>query len=223
MKHFEAVIFDMDGLLVDSEKLWHAVEDDLFAARNINYTLEDRKLVFGMRLDEFMTVLVRHFGMDEDPNDLGVEANERMIRLIAEKGITPQPGAHDIVPYVVDNGYPCAIASSSHMSIINAVVESQNWTEHIKVRCSAEDMPRGKPAPDVYLYAAGRLGVLPSRCLALEDTPTGARAAIAAGMTVFAVPDQAYITPADFDGITPHVFQNLNEALHALKSTELAN
>ena len=102
-------------------------------------------------------------------------------------------------------------------STANATVEAQGWSDLIPLRYSADDVPQGKPAPDVYLHAASQLGVPAGRCLALEDSPTGAKSAIAAGMTCFVVPD-FHSTPEAFQQITPHVYDSLHAVLDDLKN-----
>lgn len=104
------------------------------------------------------------------------------------------------------------------MSIIDVTLGSQGWDEVFAVRCSAEDDKRGKPAPDVYLRTAHTLGIEPSACLALEDSPTGARAAVAAGMTCYAVPDPVHTDPDAFKDVTPHIFSDLNAVLERLRA-----
>jgi beta-phosphoglucomutase-like phosphatase (HAD superfamily) len=99
------------------------------------------------------------------------------------------------------------------MSIIEAVIDSQGWHTLIPQRCSAEGVARGKPAPDVYLLAAQTLKLAPGDCLALEDSVNGARAAVAAGMTCFAVPDPSHVAASAFAGVTPHIFDNLDSVL----------
>ncbi len=204
-----AIIFDMDGLLVDSERVWHIAEDEVFSSRGLDYTDELRASIIGMRMDEFMAKLRAHFRMQEPLADLTAEVNANMLRLIPSM-VRPQPGAAELLHFVQQRGFPVAIASSSPMSIIDAILSSQGWDDVFALRCSADNVPRGKPAPDVYLQAAQLLGVDPQHCLALEDSSNGARAAIAAGMTCYAVPDRSHSQPADLVEITPHIFADLH-------------
>lgn len=211
----QAIIFDMDGLLVDSEPVWHAAEADLIESRGHQYTKEVRAQIIGLRVDEFFEKLNAVYHFDESIDELYSELMDRMLRLIPRK-VKPQPGAAELVAYVQGSGLPTAIASSSPMSIINATVVSQGWEHVFSLRCSADDDARGKPAPDVYLRAARLLGVAPENCLALEDSPAGARAAVAAGMTCYAVPDSTHSGPDAFQDITPHVFADLHDVLRQL-------
>ncbi len=211
----EAIIFDMDGLLVDSERVWHIAEDEVFASRGLDYTDELRASIIGLRMDEFMAQLQAHFRIEEPLADLTAEVNANMLRMIPGM-VQPQPGAAELLQLVQQRGWPLAIASSSPMAIIDATLRSQGWDEVFRLRCSADNVARGKPAPDVYLQAAQLLGVAPQHCLALEDSPNGARAAVAAGMTCYAVPDRSHSQPDAFRGITPQVFADLHEVRASL-------
>ena len=204
-----AIIFDMDGLLVDSERIWHVAEDELFSSRGLDYTDELRASIIGMRMDEFMTRLRNHFHMQEPLAELIAEVNANMLRLIPSM-VKAQPGAQELLQLVRQRAWPVAIASSSPAAIIDATLKAQGWEAIFPLRCSADDVARGKPAPDVYLQAARSLGVEAQRCLALEDSVNGARAAVHAGMTCYAVPDRSHTRAAELAAITPHVFADLH-------------
>ncbi len=214
---YEAIIFDMDGLLVDSETVWHAAEVDLVAVRGHVYSDAFRAGVVGLRLDAFLTKLIDYHKLNDTPEQLKDELNALMLARIPT-AVKPQPGAPELVAYVADQAIPIAIASSSPMVIIDAIIESQGWGEVFAQRFSADDDAHGKPAPDVYLRAAHTLGAEPSACLAFEDSPNGSRAAVAAGMTCFAVPDRSHTDPAALKAITPHVFDDLHAALALLQA-----
>ncbi|MBI5666437.1 MAG: HAD family phosphatase [Chloroflexi bacterium] len=212
----KAIIFDMDGLLVDSEILWADAESRLLAARGKGYNeMTPRDEFVGLRIDEFLDRLCATFDIDESRESLYDELVGDMLQLIPDK-VVPMPGAREILDYVRLHNIPCAIASSSPQSIIEAVIETQGWGDFVQVRVSAESVGRGKPAPDVYLETARRLGVKPADCLALEDSPNGARAAVAAGMTCYAVPDLSHSPVTAFEGITPYVFDSLHTVLAQL-------
>lgn len=216
MTNFNAIIFDMDGLLVDSERVWADAETRLLAARGKAYDADHtRDDLIGLRIDEFLDRLCATFNIDESPESLYDELIGDMLQLIPDELMT-KPGATEILEYVQLRNLPCAIASSSPQSVIEAVVASQGWTEALPVRVSAESVGRGKPAPDVYLEAARRLGIAPGHALALEDSPNGARAAVAAGMTCYAVPDLFHSPVTAFEGITPYVFDSLHTVLAQL-------
>ncbi len=214
---FDAIIFDMDGLLVDSETVWHTAETELIESRGHVYTVEAREQIIGMRIDEFLSRLHDIYNFDDSVEALRLELTTHMLERIPVE-VQAHPGAHEIVNWVHDHAIPTAIASSSSIAIIDAILLSQGWDKLFDVRCTADDEARGKPAPDVYLSAAQRLGVDPTQCLALEDSANGARAAVAAGMTCYAVPDASHSSPTIFADITPHVFTSLHAVLEHLKS-----
>lgn len=212
-----AIIFDMDGLLVDSETVWYLAEAEMLEARGHHYTEESRMHIVGLRQDEFLAKLSEYFRLEDSVEALTAEVNKRMIELIPQL-VRPQPGAVEILDYVQRSRIPCAVASSSPKVIINAIMQAQGWDEALAVRCSGEEVPRGKPAPDVYVAAARRLNIDPVDCLALEDSANGARAAVAAGMVCYAVPDLSHATMSAFAGITPYVFESLHDVLAVLKA-----
>lgn len=215
--NFAAVIFDMDGLLVDSETIWYKAEDQFIQSFGHVYTEMAREAIVGRRMDEFMGILKDYYSLPGTVESLCKNLEDRLLRLIPQE-VKAQPGAAEVIAYVVDRAIPHAIASSSSTVIINATLESQGWSGHFALRCSADDDANGKPAPDVYLRAANNLGVDPAACVALEDSPNGARAATAAGMTCYAVPDLFHSSPDAFADITPHVFTSLHEVLESLKA-----
>jgi beta-phosphoglucomutase-like phosphatase (HAD superfamily) len=213
-----AVIFDMDGLLVDSERLWKVAETALLADRGVTYSEEKHAPFIGMALPEFIPAIKRVYELDDDVDTLTTELMGRITGLL-KTDTRPQPGAQEAIDFVLAHDIPHSIASSSPIAVIEATLSSQpGWTEAFPITCSADEVELGKPAPDVYLLAAERLGVDPTQCVALEDSPNGSRAAVAAGMTCFSVPDLSHTTLSAFDGVTPHVFGSLHEVLPLLKS-----
>ena len=155
------------------------------------------------------------YSLDRTIEDLQAELIERMLKKIPEM-VEAKSGAESLIEWTSQQNIPYCIASSSPMSIIEATVAARNWVELIPNLYTADSVPKGKPAPDVYLYAAEQLGVKPEDCLALEDSPNGARSAIAAGMTCYVVPD-SHSKPERFADITPHVFKSLDDVLSRLK------
>lgn len=217
MTSFKAIIFDMDGTLVDSEIIWEAAEAEMFAERNITYSDEVRQQVIGLRLDEFFQKLIEIYELDETVEALTDDLVERMLAKIPTL-VKAKPGAQAIIEWVAAQDLPYCIASSSPMSIIDAVVKAQGWEALIPKRYSADEVPLGKPAPDVYLHAARQLGVAAAECLALEDSPNGSRSAVAAGMTTYIIPD-GHSTREQFADISPHIFDSLNDVLKHLESS----
>jgi len=215
LRSFDAIIFDMDGLLVDTESVWEEAESAMLAGYNVVMEPEVRAQLIGLRNDVFITKLKDLYNISDSLESLQSNVVDRMLALIPVKA-KPMPGAVEIIQFAVDKGIPVAIASSSPNAIIEAVVRSQGWEKVIPVRCSAEHLLAGKPEPHVYLEAAKALGITPMNCLALEDSPIGARAAVAAGMTCYAVPDLSHTRVEAFAGVTEHVFDTLHDVLERL-------
>jgi HAD superfamily hydrolase (TIGR01509 family) len=219
MTHWQpaAVIFVMDGLLVDSEPVWEVAENGVFARYGVQIEPHVRRQIIGLRSHEFLDHLRLTYNVQTSLAALQEEILGRMERLIPDRAL-PRPGAPELVAYVEQHSIPRAIASSSPLRIIDAVIESRGWKAVFPVRCSGDEVPLGKPAPDVYLEAARRINVAPADCLALEDSPNGARAAVAAGMVCYAVPDPSHTAVEAFAGITPHIFDSLHAVLAHLQN-----
>jgi HAD superfamily hydrolase (TIGR01509 family) len=206
----------MDGLLVDTEPVWGRAETALIEARGHVFEVQVRKKIMGLRIDSIVRVFADHYKLSDDIPTLASELIRRLLDIIDE-GVVAMPGADDLLDFLAENDIPCAIASSSSMPLIEAVVTNRGWLRAFPTRCSADSVPNGKPAPDVYLLAAQTLGFDAAHCLALEDSPTGARAAVAAGMVCYAVPDRSHAKASDFADITPHVFASLHDVLADLR------
>lgn len=215
----QAVIFDMDGLLVDSEPVWAIAEHAMMTERGIRPNPDIQRTLIGMRMRDFIGGMHVAYGLTDSVDVLCDDLVARMARLIPDK-VLPRPGARELLDYLNRRGIPCAIASSSPMSIIDATVTTQGWDQFFAVRVCGDDVPLGKPAPDIYLEAARRLAVDPADCLTLEDSPNGARAATAAGMICYAIPDPTHSTGATFADITPYVYPSLHDVIDLLDECE---
>lgn len=216
MPTYDAIIFDMDGTLIDSEHIWEQAESAMFADRGLVYTDEAREQVIGLRLDEFFQTLIDIYDLDETVEVLSDELIKRMLALIPAQ-VKAKAGAQEIIEWTRAQGLPYCIASSSPMSIIEACVAAQGWQDIMPHYFSANQVALGKPAPDVYLFAAEQLGADPTKCLAIEDSPAGSKSAVAAGMTTFIVPD-FHTSKEQLQKISPHIFENLDAVLAHLKS-----
>jgi mannitol-1-/sugar-/sorbitol-6-/2-deoxyglucose-6-phosphatase len=184
----EAVVFDMDGVLVDSEPMWRAVEREVFAGVGIELTDEDLYPTMGVRIAD---VVERWYRRHPWPEPSRAQVAETIVdgvaRTVRERGLLLD-GARDAVDHARSLGLGVALASSSPMALILAVLTLDGLAAKFDVVVSGEDEERGKPDPAVFLSAARRLKVPPERCLAVEDSINGVRAAKAAGMLCVAVP-----------------------------------
>jgi HAD superfamily hydrolase (TIGR01509 family) len=190
-----AVIFDLDGILVDSEQTWDEVRRAITADHGGRWTPEATRAVQGMSTPEWASYLVEQLGAELSPDRIAEVVIDEMVRRYA---VRPPilPHAEATVRAVAER-CPVAIASSSPPVLINAFLAATDLTRLVPVAVSSEQVPAGKPAPDVYLEAARRLGTPAQACVAVEDSTNGLRAALAAGMTVFAVPNPHF--PPDPD------------------------
>jgi HAD superfamily hydrolase (TIGR01509 family) len=187
----DAIIFDMDGLLVDSEPLWRIAEIETLSAVGVPITEEDAVQTTGLRTDEVVELWYARYPWPDPPRkEIEARIITRLIALVRERGEL-MPGVIETLQAVSGAGYPLAIASSSSSEIITAVLDTLGIASYFQVAQSAEHEPYGKPHPGVYIEAARRLGVEPRQCLAFEDSPNGVIAAKAARMRCIAVPDPA--------------------------------
>lgn len=184
----QAVIFDMDGLLIDSEPLWRVAETAAMNAVGVPMVEEDGFLTLGMRTDEVVEFwYARHPWTDKSKKEVEADIVSRVIGLIRERG-APMPAVRETVTAIANAGYRIGLASSSSTDIINVVLERLDLGAYFEIIQSAEHEPYGKPHPAVYIECASRLGVPPDQCLAFEDSPAGVLAAKAAKMRCIAVP-----------------------------------
>ncbi|HKG27403.1 MAG TPA: hexitol phosphatase HxpB [Thermomicrobiales bacterium] len=186
-----AVIFDMDGLLIDSEPLWRIAEIEVFNAIGVPLTDELALTTMGLRTDEVVEHwFARYPWQGCSLKEVEARIDSRVIELVRERA-APLPGVRELIAYFKGRGLPLAIASSSSSEIIAAVVHHFDLASDFDVLQSAEHEPYGKPHPGVYIAAALALGVAPADCLAFEDSANGLLAAKAARMRSIAVPELA--------------------------------
>ncbi|MFJ9949050.1 HAD family hydrolase [Kitasatospora sp. NPDC091207] len=190
----QAVLLDMDGTLVDTENFWWQAEASLFAELGFTLDENDRTHVVGGPMSRVIDYLLAATGVDIAPADLTVLINQRFVDLLGG-GVPLMPGAERLLNTLAAHGVPAALVSASHRHVIDIVLQSLG-AHHFAFTVAGDEVPRTKPHPDPYLEAARRLGAEPSRCVVVEDAPTGVRAAEAAGCPVIAVPSVAPIEPA---------------------------
>jgi HAD superfamily hydrolase (TIGR01509 family) len=183
----EAVVFDLDGVLLDSEQIWDEVREQLARERGGRWHEGAQRAMMGMSSTEWSQYMHDEIGLPESPDEISAE----VVRRLEEQYRQHLPlldGAVEAVERLAAR-WPLGIASSSNREVIDLVLELSGLALFFKVTVSSEEVARGKPAPDVYLEAARRLGVAPERSAAIEDSENGIRAAKAAGMRVVAIPN----------------------------------
>jgi HAD superfamily hydrolase (TIGR01509 family) len=186
----EAVVFDLDGLLIRSEEVWDAVRERFVRERGGRYDEEVQRAMMGMSAPEWSRHLHEAAGVPDPPEEIDREVVRRMLAAYREE-LPLLPGAVEAVRRAAAR-FPLALASSSNRELFEEVLELARLVDCFRATVSSEEVARGKPAPDVYLEAARRLGVEPSRCAAVEDSHAGIRSAKAAGMRVLAIPNPSY-------------------------------
>ena len=185
---FDAAIFDMDGLLIDSEPHWQDAEIAVYEPFGVPVNRELCRATAGRRIDEVLSLWHRRFDWTGPPV---AEMAERVLADVTRRILADGealPGAHETMAALRQRGVRIAIASSSPPKLIDAVVAKLALTDYLELTHSGIHEARGKPDPAVFLTTARRLGVAPARCIVFEDAPSGIEAARAAGMHVIAVP-----------------------------------
>jgi len=183
-----ASIFDMDGLLIDSEPLWHEAEVEIFGALGVPLARTETRSTKGMFVQEVTRYWFDRFPWQGPSTEAVAETIlTRVGELVEERG-TPAPGAREVVSAMAERG-PVALASSTPYALIDLVLTKIELSGAFTVICSAEDEAYGKPHPAVFLSAARNLGQSPERCVVFEDSPAGVLAAKAASMRCVAVPE----------------------------------
>ena len=183
----EAVVFDLDGVLIASEEVWDAVRERYVRERGGRYDADVQRAMMGMSAPEWSRFLHEDTGVPDEPDAINRDVVELMLEAYRHE-LPLLPGAVEAVRRTADV-FPLALASSSNRAIFEEVLELAGLTNYFRATVSSEEVARGKPAPDVYLEAARRLGVAPSSCAAVEDSHAGIRSASSAGMRVVAIPN----------------------------------
>jgi HAD superfamily hydrolase (TIGR01509 family) len=190
------VLFDMDGLLVSTEETWGAVEAELMGELGGPWGPEHQALLVGGPLARTAQYMLDLAGRsDVDRSWVETALLDRMVTRLREGPVRWMPGARELLEEVTDAGVPVALVSSSYRTVVDAVLDAIG-RERFTTTVSADDVPRTKPYADPYLAGARDLGVDPARCVALEDSATGATAARAAGCITVVVPSVTSVDPS---------------------------
>jgi HAD superfamily hydrolase (TIGR01509 family) len=191
----EAVVFDLDGLLLDSEQVWDEVREVITRERGGRWHERAQADMMGMSSTEWSHYMHDELGLLEPPEELNRIVVERMEDRYRER-LPVVEGAVEAVRRIGAH-WPLGLASSSNRPLIDLALELMGVADLFRVTVSSEEVERGKPAPDVYVEAARRLGVRPENVVAIEDSANGIRAAKAAGMRVIAIPNTHFPPPDD--------------------------
>jgi HAD superfamily hydrolase (TIGR01509 family) len=186
----EAVVFDLDGVLLDSEQVWDEVREELARERGGRWHERAQRDMMGMSSPEWSRYMHEAISLPEPPEEINAEVVRRLERHYREH-LPVIPGAREAVERLAQR-WPLALASSSNRELIDLALELMGIADRFQATVSSEEVARGKPAADVYLEAASRLAVDPTRAAAIEDSHNGIRAAKAAGMRVIAIPNEHF-------------------------------
>jgi len=205
----DAVVFDLDGVLIQSEEVWDDVRERFVRERGGRYDAEIQRAMMGMSSPEWSRYLHEHAGVPDEPDAINAEVVRRLLSAYRDR-LPLIPGALDAVRRLADR-FPLGIASSSNRELIDAVLEAAGLAPLFAATVSSEEVAHGKPEPDVYLEAARRLGVAPERCAAVEDSHGGIRAAKNAGMRVVAIPNPSYPPDDEALALADVIIDSLDE------------
>jgi len=204
-----AVVFDMDGVLIQSEEVWDEVREAYVRERGGRYDTEVQRAMMGMSSTEWSQYLHDTAGVPDDPESINADVVRRM--LAAYRDHLPLIDGAEAAVRRLAAHYPLGLASSSNRPLIEAALAAAGLTSCFRVTVSSEEVGQGKPAPDVYLEAARRLDVDPHACVAIEDSHGGIRSAKAAGMRVIAFPNPTYPPDEDALALADAVIRSLGE------------
>jgi HAD superfamily hydrolase (TIGR01509 family) len=205
----DAVVFDLDGVIIDSEELWDEVREGLARERGGRWSAKAQADMMGMSSTEWSRYLHEVVGLPDPPDEINREVVELMLARYSER-LPLIDGAVDAVKRLAAH-WRLAVASSSNRELIDRVLQVSGLAPYFEATVSSEEVERGKPAPDVYLEAARRLGVQAARSVAIEDSASGIRSAHAAGMHVVAIPNRAFPPPADVLALASIVLESIEE------------
>lgn len=205
----QAVVFDMDGVLLHSEEVWDAVREHFVRERGGRYDTEIQRAMMGMSSPEWSRYLHEHAGVSDEPDAINAEVVRRMLASYRDH-LPLITGAQDAVRRMAA-AFPLGLASSSNRELIDVVLDVARLAPCFAATVSSEEVAHGKPAPDVYLEAARRLGVDPGRSCAIEDSHGGIRSAKNAGMRVVAIPNPTYPPDEEALAFADVVVQSLDE------------
>jgi HAD superfamily hydrolase (TIGR01509 family) len=204
-----AVVFDLDGVLVDSEQLWDRARRELVEERGGVWHEDATRAMMGMSSPEWSRYLHDELQVDLEPAEISAAVVAKLEQLYREQ-LPLLSGARAAVLALAQR-WPLGLASSANREVIDLVLELAELEDLFAATVSSEEVPRGKPAPDVYLEAARRLGVAPTDCAAVEDSTNGLRAAAAAGMRIIALPNRTFPPAEDALQLADVVIGSLDE------------
>jgi HAD superfamily hydrolase (TIGR01509 family) len=205
----EAVVFDLDGVLLDTEELWDEARREIAEERGGRWRPDAQRAMMGMSSPEWSRYMHDVIGLPDPPERISEEVVERLAELYRRQLPLIDGGVEAVRR--IGTHWPLGIASSSNRPLIDLFLELTGTQELFRTTVSSEEVARGKPAPDVYLEAAARLELAPHRCAAIEDSENGIRAASSAGMHVLAIPNRVFPPGPEALALADLVLETLDE------------
>ncbi len=217
IKKFDAVIFDMDGVLIDSEPLWKIAMQEAFDSVGCSLTKTDFQKTVGLRIDEVIEYWYNETGWENaTPKEVEQGIVDRMVELIQQNG-DPLPGVMETTKFLNDSGIKVGLATSSYSVLIEVVLESLGIRDRFEVVHSAENEAYGKPHPAVYMTVANKLNVIVEKCLVIEDSLNGIISGRAAKMKVVCIPEKTH-HPEPKLSVADFMFEEMSLFLAAIKN-----
>ncbi|MCL5734029.1 MAG: HAD family phosphatase [Actinobacteria bacterium] len=205
----DTVIFDMDGVIFDTEQIWHTVRRDFATRQRGHWTEADQASVMGANSQQWSTYMREKCGVNLPPDEIFAEVLRELERRF-RSNLPIYPGAREAVAQLAGR-YRLGIASSSPRQLIETALEVSGMRRFFLALVSSDEVAHGKPEPDVYLLACAKLGAEPRRSAAIEDSANGIRAAAAAGLAVIAIPNEEFPPPADAVSLAVRVLTSISE------------
>jgi HAD superfamily hydrolase (TIGR01509 family) len=205
----DAVVFDLDGVLLDSEQLWDEVREELARERGGRWHERAQADMMGMSSPEWSRYMHETIGLSEPPDQIAAEVVRRMEQRY-RSALPLLPAAREAVQRIAAR-WPLGLASSSNRPLIDLALELSGLAPFFRATVSSEEVERGKPAPDVYLEACRRLEVVPARAAAIEDSRNGIRSAAAVGLRVVAIPNRHFPPDEETLALAAVVLESLDE------------
>ncbi|HOD87480.1 MAG: 2-deoxyglucose-6-phosphate phosphatase [Bacteroidetes bacterium ADurb.Bin028] len=218
LDNFQAVIFDMDGILIDSEPLWRQASMEIFTSLGVEMNEELLNKTSALSSLDFCKVWYSHQpweGMSFE--EIDKEMEKRVLQIIEEKDVTI-PDVKQTIDFFYNHGFKIALASNSSLYYVNRVLKKLNVEKYFSIVASAEQVENAKPAPDLYLHVANELKVKPEKCIVFEDSIVGITAAKAANMFVITLPAQEDFSKHEFD-IADKKIKSFSQLLKELKKS----
>lgn len=206
----KAIIFDMDGLLIDSEPIWFRAKQELMKTLNLEWTHEDQIATMGVPTQFWIDYLYKKVNGILTKDELLHGVTDRMINLYKKGEIELMPGVKEALKLAKEN-YKVGLATGSYKQLMEISLDVNNWRNIFDVILSSDDLERGKPFPDIYLEVMKRLNVKPKESVVLEDSRDGIKAGVAAEANVIAIPSKEVEVPKDVLNSATFVIDSLNE------------